>query len=128
MFRIVGSAVQSCSCGDGTCHAIATLPVVSEGGWSPRLLVSDDRQAIVVAYDWPLNRQPTSYPDLVALRASGDVIARIPFGFAQLDATGTLLLTIPFGSGPHSTQVGIANLVAGTVVWIDRASAAIIYE
>jgi len=127
-FRIVGSTVQSCSCADSTCQAIATLPALTES-WVPVLLVSDDRQTIVVDYQWPFQRAPTSFPDILALRASGQMIARLSFGFAQMDNTGRLLVLSSFVSGPHAGQLGIVNLVAGTVVYMDGASGySIIYE
>ena len=98
-FKIVGSALQSCACGDNTCTTIATLPAVPQSGWLPRLLVSADRRTVVVGYDWGLNSLPTSYPEIVALRANGDVIGRFSFGFAELDDTGQLLLIRPWLPG-----------------------------
>jgi hypothetical protein len=126
-FRIAGNAVQSCNCGDGTCRDIATLPVLPRD-WVPRLRVSADRRTVVVIYEWQSAMAPTNPPEILCLRASGEVIARVPWGMADMDETGQMLL-VHGPLGPMASQIGIVNLVAGTATWIDRAlRAMIVYE
>jgi hypothetical protein len=131
-FKIDSGAVHACSCSDGTCRALATLPPVPTTpgvltGWSPRLLVSADRRTVVVTYEWISQIAPGSFPEILCLRASGEVITRLPWGLAELDDTGQLLLIRPFG-GPIS-NLRIANLVTGTVTVLDPAQkAVIVYE
>jgi hypothetical protein len=131
-FKIEAGAVRACACSDGTCRALATLPTVPTtpgvlAGWSPRLLVSADRRTVVVTYEWQSQIAPGSFPEILCLRASGEVIARLPWGLAELDDTGQMLLIRPWG-GPMS-KLGIANLVTGTVTLLDPAQkAVIVYE
>jgi hypothetical protein len=126
-FRITGNAVQSCNCGDGTCREIAALPVLARE-WVPRLRVSVDRRTVVVTYEWMSAMAPTNPPEILCLRASGEVITRVPWGMADVDETGQMLL-VHGPLGPMASQIGIVNLATGTATWIDRAlRAMIVYE
>ena len=95
-FKIAASEVQSCACGGSTCTTIATLPAPPEVGWIPYLLVSSDRRTVVVITTGSLSRIPNSYPEVLCLRAGGEVIARVPWGLVTLDDTGQLLLIRPW--------------------------------
>ena len=123
-----GDAVQACACGSGTCTTIATLPAVSDAGWSPRLIVSANRKVVVVGYDWPLNRLPASFPQVTCLSATGQLLASLPAGTPMVDDTGQLVLLREPGLG-ISYRLGIANLATGAFTWLGTpVSAAIVYE
>ena len=125
-FKIAANDVQSCACGDGACRTIATFPAVSDSRWHPRLHVSADRQTVVVGFDWNSQQVVVNPPEILCLRASGEVNMRLPWGRVTLDETGQLLL---LGKQPAPSQTGIVNLVAGTVSWIDQLPrTAIVYE
>jgi hypothetical protein len=127
-FKLAGNMVQSCACGDGTCRDIAAVPAVSDARWTPRLYVSANRRTVVVGFEWISAQAPVNPPEVLCLRASGEVITRLPWGMVKLDDTGQLLL-ISSAFPATTPQTGIVNLVAGTVTWLAQSPRAlIVYE
>jgi hypothetical protein len=125
-FKIALTSVQSCACATGVCKTIATLPAMTDPGWIPSLLVTADRKTLVVTYQWPLNRGPASYPEILCFRASGELITRVPYGMARLDDTGQLMLVTPW---PVARRIAIVELASGTTTSVDGGyGATFIYE
>jgi len=128
-FTLVGSSLQSCACESGTCTPIATLPALPEVGWLPRVVTNVAKTVAVVTYDWPLNRQPTQYPNLRCFAPNGQLLATVPFGSPEIDETGQLVLLHPsLGTG---WEHAIVDLSRGSVSMIGMPpgwSPRIIYE
>jgi hypothetical protein len=104
---IVSNALSKCACDTGDCEPIATLP---ETDWFPRLVVSRDRNALLVAYEWHSARVPTTFPESFAFAANGELLATIPNGTVELDATGQLVLVrSSFGNSEPTTAVNLAT-------------------
>jgi hypothetical protein len=118
--------VQACVCG-GACTDIATI-TVPDGRWIPQLSVSANGSVAVVSHAWGLGSAPTAYPDITCLSLTGQVLATMPFGLAQVDATGQMVL-LQEGRQTGQGRLGIVNLATGALTWVGTASRyAIVYE
>jgi hypothetical protein len=119
--------LQACNCATGLCSDIATLPI-PEQGWVPGFAKSANRGIAVISWGWSLNRREVLYPEVKVFDATGKVLATMPYGIAEVDATGRMML---FNEGlPTSARrLGIVNLTTGAVTWVGTpARAVIVYE
>ena len=126
-YQVVAGAVQRCTCGDGACTTIATVPA-NPDMWTPRIVASANGASLVVVYDWPLNRLPTTFPDMPWLSSAGTLIATLPNGSVTIDDSGRLVL-IHQSPLTGTNRIGIADPATGNITWIGTpAGARIVYE
>ena len=128
-FKLSGTALQSCNCSDGTCATIATLPA-SPSGWTTTLITNADRRTVLVRPDWLLGSSvPAPRPDILCYNAAGALLATIPWGGAELDDTGQIVLVRGAVGSTNAGQSGVLDLARGEIRWIGAAqSAVIVYE
>ena len=85
--------VQACVCGGG-CTDIATISLPERSRGHAQLSVSGNGSVAVVSFTaWGLGSAPTGpYPDIECLSLTGQVLATLPHGLAEVDATGQMVV------------------------------------
>ena len=128
VFSRSDTMLQSCSCSDGTCTTIATLPEIPSG-YNVSLSMDPGRRVVMVGYRWPGQIPIAPNPDILCYSASGQLLASIPHGAVELDRTGQIALLYSSSGSTNAGQYAIVDLASGQTHWLGTVAAAtFVYE